>query len=247
MILGYPSHLGWTKTVSANYLAELGASNQKRLRAMLKHLQIADITHTIEPLTEELVAWFTPLYQETIGEKENAHVFNIRETTLDKKGVDYFMLRIFENGTPLGATIFSKRTSSLSVAYRVFQTSWNTHDFAAGPTLYAEYLTVQHAYESGYTKLSHRNPYGLNAAIGLASFKLSFGCVPLAAKSATTETLDTDALETDILVVVPVSEGNTQLKGILLTTRENEQKYLQVTKYPDALPVTVVYREQKAG
>lgn len=248
MKLRYATTHKWIETITADPLSELGKNNKSRIRSTVKNLLSADIKHEIKPLDQSILDWFVPLYLERIGSKENPKVFDIYGTTLGKESkYKYFALILFEDGEPIGATIFSERKNLLSIAYRIFPNQWKNHSLQANPSLYTEYLLNQYGWERGYKKLSHgrdRNPYGLNSHIGLAIFKLSVGCKAfLPSVDCMVDEIDLDEINEDILILVYPEDGDQITNAILYVKDDNFYKYDQVTKYPNRLAVEVIYRQ----
>lgn len=247
MKIPYTDHISWRKTITEDAMADISKSNQKRLRSTVASLPDS-IKHQILPISDELINWFVPLYTSTIESKNNPKVINVAEEIQKKQdAVEYFILLLIENGERIGATIFSKRKTFLSIAYRIYPPNWSVTNTPASPTLYSEYLICQHAYEEGYKKLSHgrdRNPYGKNASIGLAIFKLSSGCKPyVGTKEPDVKVLDTDDLTEDIFIVSHDETKEFLNSGFLICSRDTEDKYIQVTKYPEQIKVETIYRD----
>ncbi len=66
MIIKYiPEHV-WQKEVAEDPLSLMGKSSKAQLRATLKVIGDTKITYSVEPLTEEILSWFTPLYTKKI-------------------------------------------------------------------------------------------------------------------------------------------------------------------------------------
>lgn len=152
---------------------------------------------------------------------------------------------LHDQGAYVGGTIFSLTEKSISVAYRSHETKWPHAALLASPALCAEYLLMQHALELGKIRISHgkdRNPYGMNASIGLAIWKLAIGCLPVKSNDAEMKTLDTETVAEDMLVLVYPGEARRIREAYLLTTPETEQRWLQATKYPERLKVATIYR-----
>lgn len=250
MQVTYPSHHRWMRDISDG--TEIGFSGRiiKMISSSIPLLSQNNIVSTIEPLTDSFFEDFTPAYLANIGNKANALVNDVYATTLGKTDskVPYFGFSLRENGKYIGGTIFSLRSDRISYAYRTFLKDWNEAKLKANPALIGEHMIATFAYGQGKTLISHgkdRNPYGRNSAIGMAGFKLSVGCRPSNVTDSTYEihTLDTDTLTEDCLILEQPKEGTSITKAYLITTKETEHKYLQVTKYPDQLTVEVLYRD----
>lgn len=245
----YPSEHNWIEPILKDPASGLGKNNQARLRSSLLKIHETSITYSVEPLTQEILAWFTPLYTEQIGQKSNPKIHDLYASTIGKETTyTYYALILKEAGVPIGATIFSKRTHVLSVAYRIYPRSWTQNTIQASPSLYTEYVINRYAFECGYKKLSHgkdRNPYGINANIGLALFKLSVGCLAYLPKAGfEIKELNLDDVTEDILVFENPTEGERRItKGYLCVNKHSLQTYETVTKYPKQILIEVVLRD----
>lgn len=248
MHITYPSHLIWYKNVLEDPLAYFGKSKSARLRSTIKRLQDTAVTHTFAPLSPEFLDWFEPLYANAMRAKQNPLAHNIRALTLERDSkYAYHTLALYEQGVPIGGVIFSLRDRSLSIAYRTYEPSWHTANLQANPALYAEYLTGIYALENEKERLSHgkdRNPYGPNAALGLAIFKLSVGCSAHIPKiNYTAQELETDEITEDTLVFACPTDGRDVTDAYLITSPDTMAAHLQATKYPKRLKVTVIERK----
>ncbi len=242
-----PEH-AWYKPVVEDPLSLMGKSSQAQLRSTLRHDDLSRITYSIEPLSDDILQWFTPLYTQEISNRANPKVSDIYGTTLGKESpYTYYALLLYENRQRIGATIFSERKTMLSIAYRIYPHKWSSVTLQANPSLYTEYLINTYAYERGLPKLSHgrdRNPYGVNSYIGLAAFKLSIGCTALIPASAQEIlTFDTDAATCDTLILQCPPEGRQVKQAYLICTEDTKEKYTQATKYPHLLPVETIIRQ----
>jgi len=248
MHITYPAAHKWIEQLTEDPIAHLGKNNRARLRSTLNKLADTSIHYEVKPLTTDIIDWFTPLYQEAIGQKQNSKIFDIYASTLGKQSVvPYFALILYENDEPVGATIFSERKNILSIAYRIYPYHWETHKLQANPSLYTEYVIRQHACERGYTQLTHgrdRNPYGVNSSIGLALFKLSVGCqVFLPNAQYETHTNELTDFSEDILVFLqPDAEQKQITQGILYASEAGMEKFSSVTKYPDSIEIELITR-----
>lgn len=248
MKVTYALEYNWTKPVDKDPLNEFSKKSRARLRSTLNKIEESSVSHKIEPLTEETLSWFTPLYNETISNRGNPKIFDIFSTTLGKGSkYTYYSLILFEEEKPVGATIFSERKSVLSVAYRISPHDWENNSLPSTPSHYVEYLLNEYAWKRGYKKLSHgkdRHPYGINSQIGLAIFKLSIGC---RAYTSTTEyntaEIDLDSITEDQLIFEHPRDGREVTKGYLCIQSDHLNKYLQATKYPDQIEVEIITRD----
>lgn len=246
MRINFSTTHSWFKDVPEDPLVGFGKRDRNRVIRTTAHDEIGAVSHIIEPLSEIFLKWFTPMYNETISLKDNPRLFDLYATTIGANpNREYFSATILENDKPLGATIFSRRGGTLSIAYRILPRDWVDHKFAATPSFYNEYLIQKYAHEEGYKKISHgcdRNPYGPNANIGLAIFKLSVGSHPAVPSFPEIETIDSDDFNSDMLVFSAPESGRRIEKGYLITTPETEHKYSQLLKYEHLVPIEVIHR-----
>ncbi len=248
MIIEYANKHRWYKTLQADPLEGFGENSQARIKSTLKKVSSVGVVTTIQPLTKELLAEFLPIYKEEIDRKDNPKIFDVEEKTLGSAAsrYPYFYLSLHEKGAHLGGTIFAERPDALFVSYRAYRPDWQETKLQAKPALYAEYITANHAVRLGKSRISHgrdRNPYGLNANIGLAAFKLAIGCRVYMLEEFELNQIDTDTIETDALVLQYPGDSIERIsKAFLITTKNTEHKWLQVTKYPQALEVETIYR-----
>lgn len=236
------------KDISAGFEIDFSGSVAEKIRTTVPRLEAAGVSYNIEPLTEAFLKSFMPMYEAEIGAKQNAMVHDVRGNTLDNPEAKhpYFCLSLKEDGLFVGGSIFSVRPNSVAFAYRAFSGSWISKSLRASPSLVGEYAVAQYACEQGKIYLSHgkdRNPYGLNASIGLATFKLSVGCRPSIRQGAyEIQTIDTNTIKTDCLILEMPKVGEAITKAYLVTSPETEDQYLRVTKYPRLLEVEVIHR-----
>lgn len=249
MIIEHSNFHRWEKKTFPDPLDYFGKNNRSRIRSTLNRIDEYDISYEIKPLDNDFFVWFKPLYEHTITQKQNAKVHDIVNTTLyrTENPRQYYTLALYENGQPTGGTIFSFFNNSLSIAYRVYENEWREAKLPANPSFYTEYLICKHAHEQKVPKISHgkdRNPYGLNANIGLATYKLTVGCHPLLPEAYELIQTDTTAIQTDALIMqLPEKSTENIRHALLVTSRETEHKYSQLFKYPDKLQVSIEYRD----
>lgn len=248
MLIEYANKHRWYKELHGDPLEGFGENSQARIKSTLKKVGPTGIETNIQPLTKELLAQFLPIYEAEINKKDNPKIFDVEEKTLGSAAspYPYFYLSLMEKGERLGGTIFCERPDALFVSYRAYIPDWQTAKLQAKPALYAEYVLASHAVSLGKSRLSHgkdRNPYGLNANIGLAAFKLAIGCRPYMIEEYELNKIDTDTLEQDALILQYPGESSEMIsKAVLVTAKDTEHKWLQVTKYPEALEVETIYR-----
>lgn len=221
----------------------------KKIHLTLPLLNAHDITYSIQELDESFFVNFTPLYEKQIGNKKNALLQSIYKNTLGKNDttIPYYSIAMYEGGHFMGGAIFSKRKDRISYAYRMYINEWiSAIKLQAGPALIGEYAVAAFACEQGLCFVSHgkdRNPYGLNASIGLATFKMSVGCIPSVGGTYEIKNIETNTIKEDCLILEQPHVGSTITKAYLVVSPENEEKYLRATKYPQLLSVEVLYRK----
>ncbi len=239
----------WAKKLTDDAFAGFGKNHLSRIKTTLRKIESSTVTYSIELLTSTHLEWFTPLYNATIQVKNNPKVNDIFATTLGKEAeYPYYILILKENNISVGATIFAARTKSLTFAYRIYPNEWQHNSLPAGPSLYTEYLMNVWAIENGYSKISHgkdRNPYGINASIGLALFKLSVGCsIELPTGSYETDTFDTDKVTTDTLIFEQPKEASKCItQAFLCVHKDTLFKYESIKKYDHTVVTTIVLRD----
>ncbi len=248
MQVTFPSHHRWQRSVSSDPLEHFSPRTRGKIRTAVLKLPNAHITHEIKPLEQDFFELFLPMHVAHLGRKDNviAHdvVTNTLGNTINK--FPYYSLSLFEQREFIGGIIFSIRTDRISFAYRVFLPTWKQAPLKISPAYIGEYLIALYAHKHNLPFISHgqdRNPYGLNADIGLATFKLSAGCSAFSVSKAAVTTIETDDITQDCLILEQPTDGKAIKKAYLVTNRETEQKYLQVTKYPNQLLVEVLYRD----
>ena len=252
MKISYATTHRWRKEVTSDSLSLFGASEQKKIKDTLKKVSESDVAYVIEPLSEEFLSWWSPMYETHISTKDNPKVFNVREKTLGNtdKEKTYFSLTLKEGDDRLGGVIFSLKDDVLFFCHRTLAYDWKRAKLRASPSLFVEYVLAEHAREIGMKQISHgvdRNPYGLNSSIGLAGFKLSTGCRPQLAKEYEVSILDTQELNKNALILeLPNDSGEHAniTKAYLVADKAGIEKWSSVLKYEDRLVVEVIEREE---
>lgn len=248
MQIKHSTHHRWHKPITDNPLEQYNRSNQKRLQSSLKKLAEVEVESVIEPLTDEFLDWFQPFYEAHMQTLPHAAVHDLREKTEPRENVEgFYSLTLYEAGEKLGGIIFSLRKDNMfAIMFRALDHNWHQVKLQANPSLLTDYQLAEFAGKQGKEIFSHgldRNPYGVNAAIGLATFKLAVGCTPKIPKNPEFITTETDTLTEDALVMLPPQEGEVITEATLVCTHESEPKYAQLRAYPDRLNITVLYRD----
>ncbi len=250
-MITYAPHHRWLKPAVENPETLYSSNNVKRIRSALQRTTENQISHEFKPLDEQFLQWFIPMYESTIADKKNSMVHDVYKTTLGNQNSvsEYWSLAVYEKGIPIGGTVIGIRSDRIMIVYRIYNQKWTSSILQANPSLYSEYLVSKYAYDTGKNFVSHgkdRNPYGLNANIGLAVFKLSVGCSPsiiLENEEYVPLELDPNSLTTDALILHYPQTGDKITEATLVTARETEDKYAQLMHYPELLKVTTVYRD----
>ncbi|OGG65823.1 hypothetical protein A3I99_00045 [Candidatus Kaiserbacteria bacterium RIFCSPLOWO2_02_FULL_45_11b] len=245
----YANKHRWVKRIHPDILPDFGKSGIKKISQLLAKLGDTNISYKFSPLDEDFFTWFTPQYEKQVGSKKNFSGHNVIAKTLhrENKIFPYFSLTVFESDTPVGGVIFTLRKNRLSIAFRVFKPSWDKNPTVrCSPALLAEYLLARHALDNNLEYLAHgvdKNPYGLNASIGLAIFKLSVGCRPEIYFNHEIKDFNTAEYSTDTLVFEYKTGSKVIEEATLMTTLENLPKYEQLMKYEHLLKIKTVLME----
>lgn len=241
----------WVKQIHPEILPDFGKSGTKKITQLLAKVDSSDISYGFAPLDEAFFEWFTPQYLNQVGNKKNFGGQDVIAKTLHRENImfPYYSLTVFESGKPLGGVIFTLRENKLSVAYRVFRNEWNNHPtLRCSPALYAEYLLTKHAVEKNLQFLVHgidKNPYGVFAAIGLATFKLSVGCHPETCLTHEVQEFTPTEYTDDILVFEYPKDSKVIENATLITTEAKLPKYEQLLKYGHLLKIKTVLMESE--
>jgi hypothetical protein len=223
-----------------------GQKNQSKIRSSLKRAMDYNIQIEVVPVSDTFFEWFLPMYEARINSKDNPNVIPIIER-VKKAQKQYYALILKENDIPLGATIFSLTDTDFSIAWRTYSNNWTSAKLPVNPSKYTEYICEELAIRYNCSYLVHgkdSNPYGLHSSIGLAAFKFGVGSQPSKAKKYELHTIDTDKLDTDALIFEYPGDTETDIKkGYLVTSRETEHKWSQVTTYAHLVEIETIYRD----
>ncbi|HEY0964504.1 MAG TPA: hypothetical protein VGE31_01770 [Candidatus Paceibacterota bacterium] len=248
MQLTYRSHHRWLCRLGDSPLAHFSKTVQKRLLHALAHVESHAISYKIEPINEHFFMEFVPLYTKEIQERPNGVVHDVYTKTMVEPPTTspYFTLSMYEGASFVGGALFSLRDDRVGYAYRAFHKKWSTDALRISPAVLAEYAVAEFALRNDRVFISHgrdRNPYGKNAAIGLAIYKLSVGCIPKVEEKNSIEVCDTASFTEDVLLLEdPGPHSDTITKAYLIAAEDTLHKYDQVTKYPDQLAVEIILR-----
>lgn len=244
MSIDYTKSHYWLKSFTLDTLEPYSKSNREKLKSTIKRYSEYEIEYEVVPMTEEILTWFTPLYNEIISSKSNPVLHDIKSNTMSGKR-PYFALIMKQSGVNIGATLFSVKDWYVSIAYRVYPNNWNNEiKLRSNPSLLSDYFLSEYTKSLDIKCISHgldRNPYGINSHIGLASFKLSIGCRAfIPSIEAEIFSFDENNITTDTLILHRPSEKIRISEATLYVIEENIDKYSHVTKYPDLLKVNIV-------
>ncbi len=219
MIIKYPNKIAWRKRIMEGENFFKG-KKQVRLTKLLGNLDAYTITHRFTVPDEKFFEWFCPEYEKMISAKDNALNINVKNYSIqdDNKPAKRMALEIYNNDILIGATLFFDCRLSANIAFKTYKNKWNIVGPQIGPSLYSEYLIYEWAKEHNKKFVSlgvDRNPYGPNASIGLASYKLSAGYYPKQPKKCVLLEMDTDTIFSDTLIF---STNDTEKKQILKAT-----------------------------
>jgi hypothetical protein len=244
MRISCPSHHVWYKFIAEDPLLQFGKNNRRKLRAALAQLSSCGISVTEEPV-EEMLSWFLPLYKERVAEKDHPLSIDITQAVVQNRIFPFHALCLYENGMPLGAMLYTIRNNKISIAYRTFAHTWHNAKLPASPSLLMEYMICTQAQAYGKRALTHgkdRNPYGIYSDIGLCAFKLSSGCKARLPKNYSIQTIETDEVTQDVLVLGLPQKGKRITRAYLLAKQDSLDRYAQLCAYPELLFVEVVLR-----
>jgi hypothetical protein len=253
MELSYAAKHIWRKPTTEEPEVLYSKKNVKRIRSTLTRLIENEVSATYEPLSQEFLSWFNPLYTDLIGKKRNANVHDLYTKTLGNPtpAHEFWCLTVSMGSTRLGGAIIFSNAERLMIAYRAFLPKWPHGSLQASPSLYAEYVIAKTAYDLGKQQISHgkdRNLYGINSDIGQLIYKLSVGYRPQLPLPTTADaqqmcTIDTTTIHEDAVILHYPQTGDKITEATLVTARDTEEKYAQLVHYPELLKVTTVYRD----
>lgn len=249
MLIPFAPKHHWYKDVMEKPELLFGDKNRKRILSTIPKVDDHNISYELAQLDQSFLNWFTPVYINAIGAKPNAMVHNLYEATIGniESLSEYWSFTLYQNNEILGATIFGIREDRIMIAFKTYQQKWLSGTLQANPTLYSEYILAKFAHDKGKELMSHgtdRNPYGINAGIGLATFKLSTGYRPSVPKTVFetgSEIFDTSTISEDVLLLHFPESEQLITEATLFTTPEAVDTYTQLLRYPERLHVHVSY------
>ncbi|MFN3692644.1 MAG: hypothetical protein ACK4SL_00920 [Candidatus Paceibacteria bacterium] len=236
-----PNKVTWRKDPTTGITDQYGQTSAKRILKTETHSSRDGITSNITALTPALLEWFTPLYTNTISQKNSPVIFDIEQTTKNTDQKTYHILTISEQGKQLGGLIFSITEESINIAYKIFTNQWIYSKLPAGPSLYADYLITKHAADLRKKYISHgkdRNGYGKHSSIGLALFKIALGYKPYLPKDFEALEFTESEIDGDSLYFVTNESISMPLHGHLFTREATRQQWARFKSYTDRVSVT---------
>jgi len=218
-----------------------------RVRKSIEILKGSPYRLEFHEMTDSLLDKFEALYNTFMTAKEGGIVYPVKEKIQanQAKGRKYHILALWNEDELVGGLVFSERKSSLSVAYRVYPIKLDL-GMKSSPAQIAEYLIIDFALKHGKNKINHgrdRNAFGLNADIGLASFKMRTGATPFVSKNVNEKLELPSELDQDVLVCIGEKEGEICEELVLYTDLDKDEaleKY-QIAKYT-LVPIRVEKR-----
>lgn len=238
----YPSYVAWQIALAPNqgFFDLTSQENTRRIKKALAVFEASTYRFQIDQVDSTYLDAFVPLYENHIQKRQHAAISAVRQNIGDNvvAGRVYESISLLKDGNLIGGLVYSVRSQALGVAYRVFP---HTLDFRlpVSCSYVAEYYLVARAKELGKSTIIHgrdRNPYGLNAAIGLADYKLRVGALPFVSTSAHNkfQTIDTllDAGE-NVLVFLGEEPGQPITKALLFIVSDAadvERRYAGLIK-----------------
>jgi len=236
----YPEKIGWQKKVSEDLLSCFGKTVQKNIKKFLFIKENLDFEYKIERVSDEFFDWFLPEYKSFISSTENPLEIDVKNHIISRPNIQYYYLAVYQKEIPLGAMIYSVRQESLSIAFRYFKHNWLYGLTDITPSYIAEYIIGEEAFKLKKKIINHgidRNLYGMNANIGLATYKLSIGCYPILPKDSTVKNIDLSSLNREVFVMLceNIREEKYLQSAALVIDKQNQQKYAQLKKYAERI------------
>lgn len=235
--ISYPKYIKWTAQLEGYIDAyqPFSRSPRKKLRRSFKNFSEQDTYRfSVEPVTEQYLKMFVPLYEEYMHNKKNGIVYSVFEkvTAQMRAGGLYFSISLYKNNELAGGFIYSINKEYISTAYKVFPREFTIGDIPSSPTYMAEWMLYNDALQRKiYTIIHGRdlNVFGKNYAIGLAAFKLQLGCVPEVSQHADNEWLSTVEYQSgDVLAIFSGDAEQDQLTHLVLLSDQEEENIRQI-------------------
>lgn len=237
----FPSHILWKIELEniTNAYDVFSKKTAKRIRAALRIMEESNFHLEVEEVDEKYIEVFEPLYVSHLGKKKNPKIADLKERILEHQehNFPYKGVSLYRGDEFLGGLIFSFRSESLNAAFKVFPTSISLH-IPINVSFLAEYYFYNYALEFKKEAVFHgrdRNAFGLNAAIGLALYKLQAGNKPYVSRASHIEFLEEfEWNETDdVLLFLGKERGVPAEKAVLFLAGSDElldNKYAILTK-----------------
>jgi hypothetical protein len=185
----YPRYVGWQVDLQNRLDANLcfGKKTSKKIQKTILLLEKEGYTFKTEPVQEELLKKFLPLYHKNISEKENPKFFDVPtelQKNSKKEDSQIEALSLYYGTTYVGGVIYRVVADSIKINYRVFQKEL-FKSFPITPSIVSDFFIYQKAIDLKKEFVTHgkdSNLYGLHSSIGLALFKIQSGCYPKVSK-----------------------------------------------------------------
>lgn len=245
----YARFINWNLHLD-NFDSAYDAFSDKRASRIRKSLEILEKSQfhfEFHELNESLLDRFVIIYNMFMSEKKGGIIYPIKDKISAKQqnGRKYHILALWENDLLIGGLVFSERKSSVSIAYRVLPVNINL-GMKSSPAQIAEYLITDFTLNQGKKTINHgrdRNAFGINADIGLASFKMRVGATPYISKNNNEMVEMPETFDRDVLICLGEDYGEKCDEFVLFTDLDEIEaldKY-QIGKY-NIIPIRVEKR-----
>lgn len=182
VVCRYPQKVLWWRSIesSKDPLDVVSDKTAGKIRKTEKLASLHGFRFTIEPVTEEYIGRFLPLYTDFIHRIQGT-LHDVQTAILQAKHpYPYEAISLYKDSALFGSMIFSNRPDRLMVAYRVFP-----HALPVKAPISISYVAEmyfnRYAIEQRKRFMTHgtdRNCYGHTLALGLADYKYRIGYTP---------------------------------------------------------------------
>jgi hypothetical protein len=182
----HPSNIIWKVSLPVNgdILSIYGSRTKKDLLNSLEKLTDTNYRFQIEPVTKELMSFFTPIYDLSVKRMKNGNYYDLNDLILNnpKPNSTVESLSLYQGNTFLGGILFRKRKNKWSQIAKVFPKKLEVN-LKLNITFLSEYELYKYAVSQKVYEISlgvDTNLYGKIGNIGLAIYKLRTGAHPFA-------------------------------------------------------------------
>ena len=222
ILVTYPDYIGWRVSLKnlTSGMDLFHGSALKHLKKAFVMLEASTFRFVFEAADAAYIQRFAPLHQTLMKEKGSS--FEVDFGGLQKKAAQahYGALSLYDGEHYLGGMLYNIRTDFIGLMYRVLP-----HKIELNlPTSLAkmsDVLLLNTALQIGmkyYSLGKGKNPFGLHASIGLASYKMISKAQPYIPMSANLhDQFDWD-LKSDILIFSGEQLGSYAKKATLLVS-----------------------------